>query len=65
MNNTDWNRYLGPHVTPQQYAAQGGTRQTLIRDLTQLWGNPSQGDDYLPQRKIRVLASKLARQLPQ
>jgi hypothetical protein len=59
----EWNRYLGTYVTPKQYVANGGSKETLFEDLLHLWGNPSQ-EGYLTKKKIRKIARRLAHQLP-
>jgi len=57
---TDWNQYLGSDVGPEEYKAQGGTEETLVRDLTELWGDPKQGNDYMSPDEIQQVARKLA-----
>lgn len=61
---SDWTQYLGHHITPEQYAAQGGNEATIRRDLKELWGDPKQGDDYMTPGHIRRAAKRLARCLP-
>ena len=61
----DWNRYLGAHATPELYADRGGDKDTLVEDLKHLWGDPNQGEDYLTDEEIQVIAQRMARQLPQ
>jgi len=63
--NDEWNRYMGPHITPEQYAAEGGDESTIRRDLMQMWGDPAQGDDYMIPTEIAHTAQRLARLLPE
>jgi len=59
----DWNRYMGSHVTPEEYAAEGGNLETIKRDLLELWGDPRQGNDYMTPKQIKRVAKKLAAHL--
>jgi len=61
----EWNRYMGPHITPNQYAAQGGDENSIRRDLQDLWGDPAQGKDYMTPDDITHTAQRLARLLPE
>ena len=60
----EWTRYMGHHITPEQYAAQGGNEASIRRDLNQLWGKPTQGLDYMNPDAIATVAKALAQQLP-
>lgn len=62
--NDDRSRYLGAHVTPELYATRGGNEYTLVEDLKHLWGDPNQGEDYLTDEEIEVIADRMAQQLP-
>ena len=62
--NDDWNRYLGAQATSELYAARGGNEYTLVEDLKHLWGDPHQGEDYLTDKEIKVIAKRMAQQLP-
>ena len=64
--NAEWDRYMGRDVTPAEYAAQGGTHESIINDLREMWGPGSlaQGDDRMTDEEIRDIAAELASQLP-
>lgn len=61
----EWNRYMGPHITPEQYAAQGGDETSIRRDLTDMWGDLTQGEDHLNPNQVTAIAQRLARLLPE
>ena len=62
--NDDWERYLGAQATPELYHKRGGDEYTLVEDLKHLWGDPNQGEDYLTDEQIQVIAKRMAQLLP-
>ena len=54
-----WIKYMGNHVSPNEYKILGGDLESRIRDdLTSLWGNHP--TDRLNNAEIARIASELA-----